>query len=142
MRVIVINAVARTVEYRDLADTGAVIGFFPNGISFCGNLATGDAAYIDDEALLNRATHFVQLPCYPMPLPMEVLICGPDSEDGGSTLDVRITPDELRPRIQWVERQGFEAWANDKGRGPAVAISGETIVTWTEMAAKSRPVPA
>lgn len=142
MKVIVIDAVAQTAERADLPGTRGILDFFPNGISFCGRLETGDAVYIDEDALLNLATHFVLLPCYPMPLPMKVLVTGPDSEDGEATLDVQITAGELKACIQWADRAAFEAWANDHGRAAAISLNGATVTTWSEMAAKSRPVTA
>ncbi len=139
MRVIVIDAVKRAAEHQILAGEQGLLDFFPNGLSFCGHLPTGDAVYIDDDALLNPATDFVLVPCYPMPLPMKALICGPDSEDGESTLDVRSTLDEIRASVQWTGRPVFEAWAKARGDTAALAVGDVTIVTWNEIAAKSRP---
>ncbi len=139
MKVIVIDAAARTIEHHELADTKAIVDFFPNGISYCGALDTGDVVYIDDLAMLTPAEHFFVAPCNPQPLPTKGLIVGPDANDEKSTLDVRVSIDELRASIQWLDRGAFEAWANDQGRGAAISADGQTLRTWSELAARSRP---
>ena len=139
MKVIVIDAAAHTIEHHELADTKAVLSFFPNGISYCGALNTGDAVYIDELAMHAPAEHFFITPCNPQPLPTKGLITGPDADDGKSTLDVRGSIEELRASIQWLDRAAFEAWANDRGRGAATSVGGKTLETWSGLAASSRP---
>ena len=139
MRVIVIDAATRTIEHRELADTDAIVHFFPNGISYCGPLDTGDVVYIDDLAMVTPAEHFFVVPGNPQPLPTKGLVVGPDADDGKSTLDVRGSIDELRASIQCLDRGAFEAWANDQGRGAAISAGGETLETWSGLAACSRP---
>ena len=139
MKVIVIDAAARTIEPHELADTNAIVHFFPNGISYCGALDTGDVVYVDDLAMQAPAGHFFVVPGNPQPLPAKGLVVGPDADDRWSTLDVRSSIDELRASIQWLDRAAFEAWANDRGRGAAISASEETLQTWSELAARSRP---
>ena len=138
MKVIVIDAAARTIEHHELADTKAVLSFFPNGISYCGALNTGDVVYIDELAMLTPAEHFFVAPCSSQPFPAKGLITGPDADDGKSTLDVRCSIEELRASIQWLDRAAFEAWANDRGRGAATSAGGKTLETWSRLAASSR----
>ena len=139
MKVIVIDAAARTVEHHELADTKAVVNFFPNGISYCGPLDTGDVVYIDELAMLTPTEHFFVAPCSSQPFPTKGLITGRDADDGKSTLDVRCSVDDLRASIQWLDRAAFEAWANDRGRGTATSAGGKTLETWSGLAASSRP---
>lgn len=139
MKVIVIDAATQTIEHRELADTKAIVNFFPNGISYCGALKTGDVVYIDELAMHARARHFFTVSCNPQPLPTKGLVVGPDADDGKSTLDVRGSIDELRASIQWLDRGAFEAWANDRGRGASASIGGQNLQTWSELTADSRP---
>ena len=138
MKVFVIDAAARTIEHHELADTKAIVDFFPNGISHCGALNTGDVVYIDELAMHTPAKHFFIAPCNPQPLPTKGLVVGPDADDGKSTLDVRGSIDALRASIQWLDRTGFEAWANDRGRSAATSADEQTLQTWSELAARSR----
>lgn len=139
MKVIVIDAASRTIEHHKLADTKAIVDFFPNGIGYCGALDTGDVVYIDEMAMHTPAEYFFVAPCNPQPLPTKGLVVGPDADDGKSTLDVHVSIDALRASIQWFDRGAFEAWANDRGRGAATSADGQTLRTWSELAARSRP---
>ena len=140
MKVIIIDAAAQTVEYGELGNIEAILDFFPNGISACGNLDTGDELYIDEEAMLNPVEHFFVAPCNPQPLPTKGLIVGPDADADESKLDVIVSLDTIRAVVQWLDRPAFEAWANDRGRGAAVSAGGETLETWSEAAAHNRPL--